>query len=451
MSEFHREKTRPAHGTCIGAFPVKSSLRKLITGWTRPHRARVVRLPATEAGACAPMPSRHRTLPGATDAEMGDIARAAVRLATLGPRLAALARQTEQQANAQAKTAEHIASATTQLAQTLARVVGELEGAADNVHEAMRDIVRIAEQTRLISLNASIEAARAGEQGRAFGVVADEVKKLADQTRGSTTSIEERVAAIHGSVRNVAAIVGARDESPQLQGLTVDAVDREVRHLAETAVGQRDGAHTLHEVSDQANSLSEQLLIAVGTYRFAVHKRAARDVAAHIASVASALHDRGLLEEKLHAWLRADPCFELLYVTDARGRQIVSNIGRRNGQTFADRGGYDRDWSARSWFSEAIRLEGEVHVTDIYRSSATGDFCFTVSVAVCEADGEIAAVLAADVNFQTLVASEAEKQRLARQPVSRVVDLDGAAPEWMTRAAWLDDHAGNASSIRSQK
>ena len=73
--------------------------------------------------------------------------------------------------------------------------------------------------------------------------------------------------------------------------------------------------------------------------------------------------------------------------------------------------GYGRDWSRRSWFEEAVRLNGAVHVSDIYRSSATSDFCFTVSVAVRNGAGTIMAVLAADVNFQTLVAAEAREQR----------------------------------------
>src|SRR6185369_8735049 len=137
---------------------------------------------------------------------------------------------------------------TTQLTQTLARVVDELEGAAGNVHHAMADIARIAEQTKLISLNASIEAARAGEHGRAFAVVADEVKKLAEGTRASTDIIEERVNAIHGSVRSVMEVVDAESggQSGKSDVVTVSLVDRQVRAMANTAGSQRAGAHDLH-------------------------------------------------------------------------------------------------------------------------------------------------------------------------------------------------------------
>jgi methyl-accepting chemotaxis protein len=200
-------------------------MRSFLSSWVSGDSRRagvprepVVTIPQPRTGMLETPPRRR---PGA----IGDVARAAVRLAALGPRLASLAEQTERQANAQAQTAVQIAEATTQLTRTLTKVVAELKGSADNVHDAMSEIARIAEQPRLISLNASIEAARAGEQGRAFAVVADEVKKLADETRASTGRIEDRVEAIHGSVNNVTSLVASEStDMPQGDGaVTVGA------------------------------------------------------------------------------------------------------------------------------------------------------------------------------------------------------------------------------------
>lgn len=418
---------------------VKRALRWLLSA-PKPAPNRLLFMVPDDAGLTEldPQPTEPRGRTAAQDRSSLDaVAHAAVRLAALGPRLADLARATEEQANAQARTAEQIAGATSQLAATLVRVVGELEVSADNVHQSMRDIVRIAEQTRLISLNASIEASRAGEHGRAFGVVAEEVKRLADETRQSTHRIEERVSAIHGSVQNVTTIVGTGDESRRTEAaVTMDAVDRQVRSMAGTAGSQRDGAKALHAYSDQANHLAEELLLAVGRMRFAIHEHAAADVAQHVAWVTDSLHDRAALEDKLHQWLRADPCFELLYVTDASGRQIVSNITRREGETWSDEQGYGRDWADRPWFREALRQDGAVEVSDIYRSTATGDFCFTVSVAVRDpAGGAIRAVLAADVNFQTLVNAQAAR-RTASAPRRRTAfpDSPTASLAWRRSA-----------------
>lgn len=62
---------------------------------------------------------------------------------------------------------------------------------ARKIHEATDIIASIAEETNLLSLNASIEAARAGDAGRGFAVVADQIQKLAEQSNNSAQDIEK--------------------------------------------------------------------------------------------------------------------------------------------------------------------------------------------------------------------------------------------------------------------
>lgn len=78
------------------------------------------------------------------------------------------------------------------------RIIGEVQLQTDRtndsvqkIHTATEFIISIAEETNLLSLNASIEAARAGESGRGFAVVADQIQKLADQSNCSSKEIEE--------------------------------------------------------------------------------------------------------------------------------------------------------------------------------------------------------------------------------------------------------------------
>lgn len=65
---------------------------------------------------------------------------------------------------------------------------------ANKINEAIQIITSIAEETNLLSLNASIEAARAGEQGKGFAVVANQIQKLAEQSNESSQKIAETIA-----------------------------------------------------------------------------------------------------------------------------------------------------------------------------------------------------------------------------------------------------------------
>lgn len=74
--------------------------------------------------------------------------------------------------------------------------VKELSERAKNIGEIVGTINSIAEQTNLLALNAAIEAARAGEAGKGFAVVADEIRKLSEESRNATYEIGQILATI---------------------------------------------------------------------------------------------------------------------------------------------------------------------------------------------------------------------------------------------------------------
>lgn len=119
----------------------------------------------------------------------------------------------------------------------LAAIVTSLDDAVDNIGKVTDKIQSIADQTNLLALNAAIEAARAGEHGRGFAVVADEVRKLAEESRGST-------AEINGIVMNV-----QKETKKVTEG--IDRANKEAKD------GSKDIEDALGKVSEIAEMVSK--------------------------------------------------------------------------------------------------------------------------------------------------------------------------------------------------
>ena len=135
----------------------------------------------------------------------------------------------------------------------ISNIMLELEKSASAINQAVELITSISEQTNLLSLNAAIEAARAGEQGRGFAVVAGEVRKLADESKEASKSINDMVKAIQ---KNCAVARERTLYSDRLIGESYTAANETSSYIMNiiekinTIVGQ------ISEIADTANQQS---------------------------------------------------------------------------------------------------------------------------------------------------------------------------------------------------
>jgi methyl-accepting chemotaxis protein WspA len=137
---------------------------------------------------------------------------------------------------------------------------------ASNINQVVVTIVKVADQTNLLSLNAAIEAEKAGEYGRGFAVVATEVRRLADQTAVATYDIEQMVREIQSSVS--AGVMGMDKFSEEVRrgmfevqqvGEQLSQIIHQVQALAPRVLMVNDGMQAQATGAEQINQALAQL------------------------------------------------------------------------------------------------------------------------------------------------------------------------------------------------
>ena len=126
----------------------------------------------------------------------------------------------------------------------LNKEIKNVDAISSKINEFTSLIKNIAKQTRLLGLNASIEAARAGTAGAGFGVVAEEIGKLADNSSETVDKIQEFTGKINESVNETVSKGEATSQIVDQQSIAIEGAAKDLTGLSETAARLFELAHT---------------------------------------------------------------------------------------------------------------------------------------------------------------------------------------------------------------
>lgn len=325
--------------------------------------------------------------------------------------------------------------------------INELKQISTEINSILNTVNAIANQTRMLSLNASIEAARAGEAGKGFSVVASEIGKLADNSTESVSEISKLVEKIQTQVDIVvtAAIPNKENvEKSVTYSKNIEKVLNEIKYSVDdilTCVSEILGAteresKSIETVSSEFNKIQasfddissnvtnmyssvemqnenikdlikmKNFLTNASTSLSSFSKKIEDDViklntkevknkcneAINLIKT-NLLNDNKLtsLDENTHKQLllqfsNKHSLIEAIWTNNAKGKFIYSNPP--NGIANAN---------VRQWFKESIH--GKDYISNVYISSITSNPCVTVSMPILDSNNKIIGVIGADLKI----------------------------------------------------
>lgn len=145
-------------------------------------------------------------------------------------------------------------------------MIENVDQSSDEIGQITQAIEDIAKQTNLLALNAAIEAARAGEHGRGFGVVAEEVRKLAEEAAQAANRVKDLINRIQGQSKSAVKAIQHTLELTKEQDDAVESTEKifgniqnGVRKLTKKAQGVKDEGMEMETKKDQIVQIVEHL------------------------------------------------------------------------------------------------------------------------------------------------------------------------------------------------
>ncbi len=135
----------------------------------------------------------------------------------------------------------------------------EFQQSLKNIKGCMGKIVSIADQTNILSLNASIEAARAGERGKGFAVVAEEVKKLSEEIKGLAAEVDSSIDDVEQGTDRLSSSISTSHEALEKSLFKVEETYEMFDNITQAAEGATSVQTEISQVVDNSNAALQTL------------------------------------------------------------------------------------------------------------------------------------------------------------------------------------------------
>lgn len=147
--------------------------------------------------------------------------------------------------------------------------ITELNGAGDQIAGIVSTITALSEQTNMLALNATIEAARAGDAGRGFGVVAHEVKELANRTAASAADISAVIDQIRKQLstsaeatEHIVELVAELEATQRTMTASVSQQTNVIQGISSAAASGADGVSAIGGAIRRIDDRASELIVA---------------------------------------------------------------------------------------------------------------------------------------------------------------------------------------------
>lgn len=172
---------------------------------------------------------------------------------------------------------------------------------SDKISEASNVIAAIAEQTNLLALNAAIEAARAGEHGAGFAVVAEEIRKLAEQSTSSTKLIDQMVMELQKNAHNAVETMESVSKTIIEQEESVKNTEEKYLEIDDAIKLSEKAVEDLSKLGEEMESRKDEILSVIEDLSAIAEENAAstQETSAIMAQQQTSLEEIGKSTESL--------------------------------------------------------------------------------------------------------------------------------------------------------